>query len=310
MRIAAHTVGIDANAALRPGRSGVVAASFARSCYVRFAGDWVCVGDSDIGPGPLNIPCRAHAPADWSTIAPVGRCARVTGGALIIDGRRRIVLAGAPVWRPPRRAPWTRADAARGLRGLAQRLPPRLPADGLASLLAPGARVHAPVARAALPAVAGLEAWLARPRDDPAMAGRAAASLLGLGPGLTPSGDDFLAGCLAALRATGRHRAADELWAAVAAHAPGATNAISLAHLRAAAGGRLGEDLHRVLDAVLGADPAALDRAVARLSTKPHHSTWDCLAGMCTVLRAVAAPRQTAGRRRPARAAANRPGAG
>lgn len=311
MRIAAHTLGIDAAAALQPGRSGVVAAGFARSCYIRLGADWICVGDVDIGPGPLNVPCRSDAMPDWRTLAPARRGARVTGDTLILDERWGVVLAGAPVWQPPPCPAWTPTDARRGLGALVERLSSALPRDGLAQLLAPGGVAYGPVARAAKPAVAELEAWLARPRGRPSAAPRIAGPLLGLGPGLTPSGDDFLAGCLVALRATGRARRADELWSAIA-RAPGATNDISRAHLRTAARGRLGADLHGLLDAVLGGDAASLERAAARLERKPNHSPWDCLAGMCTVLRALTASRQAAvpGPGRAGRAAANRLAAG
>lgn len=301
MRIAAHTIGVDADAALRRGRPGVIAASFARSCYVRFGDDWICIGHADIGAGPLNIPCRrTDALPRWGTLAPVGAGARVAGDALLLDERLQVVLAGAPVWRAPRRPRWTDATLARGLAGLARRSPADLPTDGLAGLLQPGPRAHGPVARAALPALAQLHAWIARPGGGPFTAAHVARPLLGLGPGLTPSGDDFLAGCLVALRLAGRHARADALWAAVAAHARGGTHAISHAHLRAAARGRAGEDLHRVLDAVLEGDTPALDRTVDRLRRQGNHSPWDFLAGSCAVLRALAASgRRAAGERFP-----------
>lgn len=293
MRIVAHTVGIDAATALQPGRSGVVAATFARSCYVRLGTDWLCVGDLDIGPGPLNVPCRADAMPDWRTLAPAQRHARVARDTLILDGRWRIALGDAPVWRAPPRPAWTYTDLRTGLGALTARLPPELPPGGMAQVLARGG-ARGPVARAAMPAVAELEAWLASPRGRLSAASRIAAALVGLGPGLTPSGDDFLAGCLVALRATGRAGRADELWSAIAARGSDATNDISRAHLRAAARGRLGADLHELLNAILGGDAAVLDRAVAQLQTKPNHSPWDCLAGVCTVLQALAAPRRSA----------------
>lgn len=298
MRIAAHTIGVDADAALHRGRPGVIAASFARSCYVRFGDDWVCIGHADIGSGPLNVPCRGDSLPDWRALAPPGGGARVAGDALLLDERVQVVLAGAPVWRAPRRPRWTDATLARGLAGLARRSPADLPTDGLAGLLQPGPRAQGPVARAALPALAQLHAWIARPGGGPSMAGDIARSLVGLGPGLTPSGDDFLAGCLVALRLAGRHARADELWAAVAAHAHGGTHAISHAHLRAAARGRAGEGLHRVLDAVLEGDTPALDGAMDRLRRQGNHSPWDFLAGSCAVLRALAASgRRVAGER-------------
>lgn len=300
MRIAAGTIGVDADAALPRGRPGVIAASFARSCYVRFGDDWICIGHADIGSGPLNVPCRADSLPDWRALAPPGGDARVAGGSLLLGERVQVVLAGAPVWQPPRRPRWTDATLARGLAGLARRSPSDLPTDGLAGLLQPGPRVQGPVARAALPALAQLHAWIARPGGGPSAAAHVARPLVGLGPGLTPSGDDFLAGCLVALRLAGDHARADELWAAVTAHAHGGTHAISHAHLRAAARGRTGEDLHRVLDAVLEGDMSALDRAMDRLAWQRNHSPWDFLAGSCAVLRALAASgRRAAGERLP-----------
>ena len=75
--------------------------------------------------------------------------------------------------------------------------------------------------------------------------------LLGLGPGLTPSGDDVLCGMLVALRAVGQAGMAPELYAALAAAAPTATSPISAAFLRAAAEGLGCEALHAAIAAVL-----------------------------------------------------------
>ncbi|MFF7245075.1 DUF2877 domain-containing protein [Embleya sp. NPDC008237] len=76
---------------------------------------------------------------------------------------------------------------------------------------------------------------------DPERAAAAALRLVGLGPGLTPSGDDALCGFLLARRLldpepTGA-RHADALGARVAAHAPGRTTDLSAALLGHAARG-------------------------------------------------------------------------
>src|SRR5262249_42586767 len=61
--------------------------------------------------------------------------------------------------------------------------------------------------------------------------------LLGLGPGLTPSGDDVLCGVLVALHALGEPRAAGKLGDAIAAETRRATTPLSGAFLAAAAQG-------------------------------------------------------------------------
>ncbi|MEU0939582.1 DUF2877 domain-containing protein [Embleya sp. NPDC005971] len=76
---------------------------------------------------------------------------------------------------------------------------------------------------------------------DPERAGAAALRLIGLGPGLTPSGDDALCGFLLARRLLdpepGGDRPPDTLGARIAAHAPGRTTDLSAALLGHAAGG-------------------------------------------------------------------------
>ena len=72
--------------------------------------------------------------------------------------------------------------------------------------------------------------------------------LLGLGPGLTPSGDDLVAGTLVALHALGFARAAADLWRVVQPSLKD-TNAISSAHLRAAAHGQAAAVLHEAVAA-------------------------------------------------------------
>jgi uncharacterized protein DUF2877 len=75
----------------------------------------------------------------------------------------------------------------------------------------------------------------------PGIAGRGldVEALLGLGPGLTPAGDDVLAGALAAARSAGSARFAPLAAAVLGAleRRPAATSALSAALLRAAAAG-------------------------------------------------------------------------
>jgi hypothetical protein len=102
--------------------------------------------------------------------------------------------------------------------------------------------------------------------------------LIGLGPGLTPSGDDALGGAAIALHAFGYTARADELGAFIRERAPGRTSDISLAHLRAAANGEGAAAFHDALrDLVTGGDFASLDRIGAS-------SGWDAMDGAIAVL--------------------------
>ncbi|WP_214416074.1 DUF2877 domain-containing protein [Sphaerisporangium fuscum] len=131
----------------------------------------------------------------------------------------------------------------------------------------------------------------------------AAEQLMGLGPGLTPSGDDMLAGLLVALRllgaATGVSRAvwlADWLAATVAFDAPARTTPISSTLLQCAARGQGCSDALAVLRAIAGERPLA--PAAHRLLRLGHTSgadlAWGLSAGTSAVLslggKAAAAP--------------------
>jgi hypothetical protein len=88
---------------------------------------------------------------------------------------------------------------------------------------------------------------------DPQLAQRAAAGLIGRGPGLTPEGDDIVAACAATLvvlrRALGLTEGDCAGWvdAARSALRPGRTTALSRTLLELACAGRVAEPLHDVL---------------------------------------------------------------
>jgi hypothetical protein len=136
------------------------------------------------------------------------------------------------------------------------------------------------------------ERWLSQVLDAetaPAIGGREAVQgLLGLGPGLTPSGDDFLVGALALLDAVGGRDAHIALARAVIDAPPGLTTPLSACFLRAAAAGHVGEALHHTVSSVITGDA---DSAVTAAGKIGHSSGWDMMAGIVTALRIAAAAR-------------------
>lgn len=102
---------------------------------------------------------------------------------------------------------------------------------------------------------------------DPVGAGRAARGLVGLGPGLTPAGDDVLVGLLSALSLLSGPPA---MVRAVLAAAAGRTTELSLALLRHAAAGRCIDRVGDVLRALCG--HGAVEPAHRRLAAVGHSS--------------------------------------
>ncbi|NRQ30553.1 DUF2877 domain-containing protein [Nonomuraea sp. NN258] len=122
----------------------------------------------------------------------------------------------------------------------------------------------------------------------------AAERLVGLGPGLTPSGDDVLAGLLVTLRhlgsATATGRAvwlADWLAATVTFDARTRTTPISATLLHCAARGEASPEVIAVLRGLAGRQP--LEPAVRRLHALGHTSGADLAQGVAIGLMAVLA---------------------
>jgi hypothetical protein len=255
--------------------------------------------------GPLNILVNLPGHPNWTDHS-VHRGATVErdGAVLRLAPRLEISCAGAGVWRPlALRLPSDPAALARNLETLASQVTRLAPGDGLAPLIPDlllGTPLHAfghgpasALARIALPAVLSLRRWVesamfsgARPSNPPPSVER----IIGLGPGLTPSGDDLLGGALIALRALGWLQAADTLAGWLLPRARLRTHPISYAHLACAAEGEGAAALHDMLS-TLCSPGGPVARPLAALGSTGHSSGWDALAGAVLVTRLHATAR-------------------
>ena len=120
--------------------------------------------------------------------------------------------------------------------------------------------------------------------DDTASLADAARPLLGLGEGLTPSGDDFVGGVLFARRlvARGNTDALDAAIARIVAGAATLTHPISARLLADLGGGEGWAPLHDLAAALAAQDPAAVVTAARELTTLGHSSGWSLHAGLMT----------------------------
>lgn len=283
------------------GALGCVAALFERSFYVSVAGGFVCIGDGTLGDGPLNAVCALPAGTPWRRLGVrVGAATRCTDAELWVSPGLAFDLACARAWRPPAPPSWSAVSLARGLDRLHRLAVGRVPEDGLGGLVLTAGRLRAasPVRRRAAAPAAALGRWLrAAPGESgPACElGRAVDGLLGLGPGLTPSGDDLLGGVMVALETLGQRTAAARLAVRVRGVCGTATTPLAAAHLAAAMQGLAAAPLHDALRALLAGDGEGLAKALRGVAHVGHCSGWDALAGMVLALRAWldVAPRST-----------------
>jgi hypothetical protein len=109
-------------------------------------------------------------------------------------------------------------------------------------------------------------------------AAKVATGLIGLGPGLTPSGDDTLVGVEAALHALDAPAAG--FLALAMGDVEDRTTALAATLLRHAAAGEFAERLHTLLAALLGSDDETIATAIDRAAAWGATSGTDCLLGV------------------------------
>lgn len=269
-RVAAVAAGEEA-LRLADGRALKAAAVFGRSLYLEDdAGNMLCALSDSLEPGPLHLNC-AGWPADAGRYAARGDEFVAVAGTL----RSRtfaIDFSEAAVWRPSALPAEANALAGKALGAVldaARRLAPR------DTLLAACLFPENADAGAMSPALLAEARKGVRALADGSP--EAAEILVGLGPGLTPSGDDMLAGALFALRVFEMRDRADRLAESVL-RLLHRTNRVSAAHLRAAAKGLAAAAFHDLAStAAAGRDPAT---RLMRVGGIGHTSGWDALLGM------------------------------
>jgi hypothetical protein len=261
MRVTA--IGWRAHAALTAtgGRAEIVA-SLSRSVYAEAAGELVWIG-------PPGSPLHPRAVIASAVTSPA------------VGAPVRLVLDGIAPWRPPALSPPFIAGpvAARTLRAVISELGEP---HGLGVLLVRGGPDDLVTTRARPYARRLAEACATNDAAGVVAAGR---GLLGLGAGLTPSGDDFVGGALFARRLLAIGDSAwEEAVAQIVTEAAAATHPISTRLLADLAAGEGWAPLHDLAAAIAGKDSGTALRAARALTTLGHTSGWDVLAGFSAAL--------------------------
>jgi hypothetical protein len=290
--ISVHQLGSVASRMLDNTTTGYIAAVFKSSFYVESDAGFVCIGNEDFEPAPLNLITEAPAGTDWS--ASGLQChdkVNVFTHTIKVGNRFFFRLSNATKWSPdPISEHWTANDLKHGLRSFREASAGHVPADGLGQFLFSecGPFNDQPVCRAAEKPIAQLQGWLKaklrnpRNRVEPSWA--SIQSLIGLGPGLTPSGDDFVGGMMLALHSLNEPNICIELWANVKGYAAQASNPISFAHLNTASEGKGRASIHQAISAMLDRCPGSILKSIPCINRIGHTSGWDTMAGVIVAL--------------------------
>lgn len=260
-------IGFIAHRTLSDCKAGTVVAAFERSAYLDVGGQLVCLASPTIGDGPLSVPCPdLSGLRAGDTYAPS--------------------IAFRIVWRPPSPRGCRVDHVARCLRAVAVLAAGQPAAEGLGAYTSgqnPAACANLVVEAARAP-LRLLDAWLEGAfGGDDGPAPEALRDLVGLGPGLTPSGDDLLGGVMIAVHALRRPDMAERVHNVVRS---GDTGRISRAHLDAAREGAGAAPLHTLLNDVIDGRVGDLARGFAELGRMGHCSGRDAFAGCAIALRA------------------------
>ena len=234
--------GCVASRILRDGAAGRVAAAFDSSFYVEMEEGLACIGNAGLGSGPLNLITTAPEGTNWvSSGLRSNAKINISGDVMRVGERFAFPLRGAVEWRPdPLSVTWSAETSRHGLAAFREASAGRIPLEGLGGFIQTEAgpfdeQFASSIAKSS---IGGLRAWLVSSFHEPEGGTEEVRQwiepLIGMGPGLTPSGDDFLAGMMVALHGLGASKISRRLWTPVRQYAVEAGNPVSLAHLDAA----------------------------------------------------------------------------
>ncbi len=248
---------------LRQGRfEGRVHSVFERVVNVEDGnGELVTLAGSDVDNAPNTL--IVDSPLFGMTGVAVGDRVTASEGTLAIGERVEIGIGGAVPWAG--RTPAYPADASRLRANVA------VVRGGIGRLGTPcdvSSRDASTEFAAEMSRILGQRALVlcaALSRGDLDAAGIHGKAMLGVGPGLTPSGDDFLVGLFAVLHIERSPcHPFRSVCADIVADVERRTNAISAAALRAAAHGRVRESIHALIGELMAGRDESL---LASLST-------------------------------------------
>lgn len=298
-------IGEAAFECLKQDQSGVIDSVFERSAYIDFTGTYLCITLSDVGRGPLNIVydtnTRLLHPALNKgvpiTFSALGQTLRINDQVVAVMHHARLTHDTMMSTHPDLSVLIARQRSMVFLRAPKSGLLPLVVAlrDNTHGRSNAGCEdlenhdqgsIDSAFKRFSTPLLQALIIWLdqamrgARVEQEPA---ESIKKLLGAGPGLTPSGDDLLAGVLLALRISGQLNALQQLWEHLEPAISYRTNRISAALLYQAAQGRAGEFALTAIQMYISTNDLNESDLSRVLTCMGETSGWDMFAGVLLV---------------------------
>ncbi len=293
MRLMGLTAGEVAFRTLRREPSvGEVLAVFPRTVHLRTGdGEMLALCSRGVENGPLNI--RLDAPNEFAFTSLgllKGEKVCFSSKRISIDTRMFADLSSLAMWQPRTlRKALSKTQISHNQRTLLELVVKEGRREGLLgllSLLMPGHDVATegnPYVRRGLEAASQLLRGASSGNDDELRSG--ISGLIGLGPGLTPAGDDVITGFVTALREAERlgivaDGSFSNLERLIPVLSRGRTSLLSESMLRMACEGLAGESAAEMVNSLYGSDPRSVRKAARRLIGVGHSSGTDMLVGV------------------------------
>jgi len=293
--LAASSVGSIAYSRLNADNGeGIVHGVFDSAINMRLVSGLVSLVPETVERGPLNITLPVGPKSMSSLGVRSGDKIDVHDSTLEIGDRCRVVFESARVYSPNRKfsVPILEdiaiAANAEIMRETSLRFGKKSGLGDVLALVRPGeaARTTGSLnifSAAALPRIVRLER--AYHSGERSLVTAAVRNLLGLGPGLTPSSDDMLAGLLLICVLYARNGGSVQLGTRLIAHATvaeakGRTTLLSEEYLRQAASGRGNEPVMRLCASLLTRDGTCVERETRRVLSIGESSGTDTVLGL------------------------------
>jgi hypothetical protein len=293
-KIAAVNIGATARDLLARNREAVVIGMISRGVFLRFSSGWVIFISPEILRGPLTLNCPSFPGASLG-LQP-GDAVEVIGGALHFQ-RSGLAFGwdDASTWQAPELPTgWlTHAERKSRLVELVGRVLADPPPGGFTYLL-PGL-LNLPDSVLSTGDSEYLQIQLRRIQQilsEPSVGyearlAEASIPFIGLGDGLTPSGDDLILGLLLALNRWGErlfpHLKIDELNQVILERVDSQTTSLSVSLIRCAAAGQADERLISALDGLM-TGTEDISTVEQTLRSWGNSSGIDALVGMATAI--------------------------
>jgi hypothetical protein len=234
----------------------------------------------NIGPGPFSLVVSlgeggASDAIEFDNLVDVDSPVLISSGSLAA-GSLHIKTSGAPLWQPrPEWASLAAISLKQQTEVVWKLLDGSAPADSMAALLLgrPSQTYHQEAETAWTVLAKGLES------SDGGLCERGAYRLAGLGPGLTPAGDDFLLGVMYAICSSAGNADSLCLVETIKDTAIPRTTRLSAAWLEAGAHGEASSGWHSLVNALACQDTSEVEAAAALILPTGHTSGADALAG-------------------------------